>query len=373
MDVLIIGAGPAGCTAAAILAQGGFKCLVVEKLEFPRFVIGESLLPSCLDHLDRIGALDKCRRVGFQYKNGARFIRNNEISEFDFSEQYFKGQVHAWQVKRAEFDAMLADHIQSLGIKIWFNCAVKGIELKEVSQLVLLANPEREFAIESRFIIDASGYGRVIPRIFDLNMPSSLKAKSAFFAHIRSEALWGWIDEHKVNYIIGPGSSYVWIIPFADKTISVGVVDNDESFPDMQTEEDIHNLLNRFPPLQELLSRDFNQVMPARMIRGFSIGIKKFYGNGYVLAGNTTEFLDPVFSSGVSIAMESAARAADLVAAHLNGGHVNWKDDYEEYMRGGIDVFKSFVESWYSGELIDILFHDNKPQSLKEQLCSVLV
>ncbi len=370
-EVLIIGGGPAGCSAAAKLHQLGIESTIVERCTFPRFVIGESLLPRCMDHLEAIGALELVEQAGFQFKNGARFILDDKIADIDFSEKSTQGFDSTFQVKRTEFDTMIADHVQKMGIDIHFNAGVEAVELKEDTQITTYRKNGEQHQIESKFIIDASGYGRVLPRLLDLIEESSLDPKSAYFTHIKSEKLWNYIDEQKVNYIIGPLNQYVWIIPFADKSVSIGVVGDSSLFPDQAEESTFKKTLYMVPELVELLDT-FEYVMPPKLIKGFSTSVSKYYGENYVMVGNTTEFLDPIFSSGVTIAMESGILGAKLAARQLKGETVDWKIEYEGYMKKGVAVFQNFVESWYTGDLIKIFFAENQTDSLKRYICSIL-
>ena len=370
-EVLIIGAGPAGCASAAKLNQLGVESTIIERCTFPRFVIGESLLPRCMDHLKDIGALDLVSNAGFQFKNGARFVLDNKICDIDFSNKSTKGFDSTFQVKRSEFDTLIANHVKGLGVDIQFNAAVEAVDLKEHTQITSYIKDGQSQQIESKFIIDASGYGRVLPRLLNLIQESSLDAKSAYFTHIRSEKMWNWIDEHKVNYIIGPMGLYVWIIPFADKSVSIGMVGDSHLFPDKADATSFEQVLYMIPEHQELLD-EFEYVMPPKLIKGFSTSISKYYGDNYVMVGNTTEFLDPIFSSGVTIAMESGILGANLAARQLKGETVDWKAEYEGYMKKGVAVFQNFVESWYTGDLIKIFFAEGQSDTIRKYICSIL-
>src|SRR6187397_846126 len=127
-DVLVIGAGPAGTIAASILKKQGLNIKIVEKQQFPRFVIGESLLPRCMEHLDAAGLLDAVKAQGFQEKLGAKFVRGEEICDFNFSDQFTKGWNWTWQVQRAQFDKALADEVERKGVPIDYKTGVTDIK-----------------------------------------------------------------------------------------------------------------------------------------------------------------------------------------------------------------------------------------------------
>ncbi len=175
IDVLVIGAGPAGCIAASILKQQGFNIKMVEKEKFPRFVIGESLLPRVMDHLDEAGYLEDIKAAGFQEKFGAKFLRGDQVCDFNFSDQFSNGWTWTWQVPRGKFDQILSNGAKKMGIDIEFETSVESIQFNGSNSITSVrdaAGNQKEIA--AKFIVDASGYGRVIPRMFNLDEPSNL-------------------------------------------------------------------------------------------------------------------------------------------------------------------------------------------------------
>src|SRR5882757_2387880 len=130
VDVLVIGAGPAGTVAAAMVNKNGFSCKIVEKQKFPRFVIGESLLPRCMEHLEEAGFLEAVKAQGFQDKFGAKFVKEDKICDFNFSDQFTKGWNWTWQVPRGNFDLAISEELQKKGVEILFEHTVTGIEFK---------------------------------------------------------------------------------------------------------------------------------------------------------------------------------------------------------------------------------------------------
>jgi len=170
VDVLIIGAGPSGCVAASYLHKKGFSVKVVEKNKFPRFVIGESLLPRCMDHFEEVGLLDCLKEQGFERKDGARFLRGDVVCNFDFSKKHTEGWDWTWQVPRADFDKTLTDELLKNGVDIAFEEEVIDVNFNDDgSSVTSIKNKEgRTNKVEAKFIIDSSGYGRVLPRLLDL-------------------------------------------------------------------------------------------------------------------------------------------------------------------------------------------------------------
>ena len=371
-DILIIGAGPSGSVAAAILNKKGYQVTVVEKMTFPRFVIGESLLPRCMDILrdaDLVEALDE---GGFQKKYGAKFISGDKECDFDFSEQFTKGSTWTWQVMRADFDKLLADTVASRGVEFNYETTVNDVQFHADKVITSAVSKGQDLQIESKYVIDGSGYGRVLPRLLKLDAPSNLPARSAFFTHMSDKKRPNNIDGNRIQIVVLNQKLWAWIIPFSNGNTSVGFVgDLPDTDPNQSLEENFLTLIQTEEYLNDRFN-DANFIFEPKQITGYSSSVSKFYGDRFVLTGNSTEFLDPVFSSGVTFALESGSRAAYLVADELAGKDVNWEKEYVDYIQSGVDVFRSYVNGWYDGTLPTIFFSPNINQGLKERICSVL-
>jgi flavin-dependent dehydrogenase len=187
VDVLVIGAGPSGTVAASIINKAGFKVKIVEKEQFPRFVIGESLLPKCMEPLEEAGFLPYIEAKGFQEKFGAKFVNSDrQVMDFNFSDQYTKGWSQTWQVKRADFDHTLAKAVEEMGVSVEYKTTVTNIEFSGTDSVTTVTDADgTERQIAAKFIVDGSGYGRVIPRMFGLERPSTLPPRKTLFTHIK--------------------------------------------------------------------------------------------------------------------------------------------------------------------------------------------
>jgi flavin-dependent dehydrogenase len=374
VDVLVIGAGPAGTVAASIVNQAGFKVKIVEKMKFPRFVIGESLLPRCMEALTEAGFVDAVKAKKFQEKSGAKFVKNGKICDYSFADQFTDGWTWTWQVPRAEFDKTLADTVEKMGVPISYETTVTAIRFDGSNSVTTIQDPNgNESQIEARFIIDGSGYGRVIPRLFNLDRPSNLPPRKALFVHAvdvnRSMA-----DEpNRITIVVHELGVWIWIIPFSSGITSVGFVGDPEFFDKYSgtNEEQMRKLMESQPYLSERF-RNTQFVFEPRVLQSWSSTTDKFFGDGFVLTGNVTEFLDPVFSSGVTLATVSSQMAAHLVIDKLNGKEVDWYNDYMQPMMQGVDTFRSYVMAWYEGTLDTIFFADDQDPMIKSQICSVL-
>jgi flavin-dependent dehydrogenase len=374
VDVLVIGAGPSGTVAAAIVKKAGFNVKIVEKLRFPRFVIGESLLPRCMEALDEAGFLEAIEAKDFQQKFGAKFVKNGVICDYSFADQFTQGWRWTWQVPRADFDKTLADKVEQMGVPVHYETTVTGIRFNGTDSVTTVQDINGiQSEIEAKFIIDGSGYGRVIPRLFNMERPSNLVPRKAMFAHTvdvnRSMA-----DEpNRITIVVHRPGVWIWIIPFSNGITSLGFVGNPEFFADLEgsDEEKYRSLLESEPYLAERF-RNVELVFEPRVLESWSATTDKFYGNGFVLTGNVTEFLDPIFSSGVTLATVSSQTAAHLVIRTLNGGSVDWEREYMAPVMQGVNTFRSYVMSWYDGTLDKIFFAKKPDLKIKKMICSVL-
>lgn len=375
VDVLVIGAGPSGTVAASILKNNGFNVAIVEKQIFPRFVIGESLLPRCMDNLEYAGLIEAVKAGGFQQKFGAKFVRNGVVCDFDFSDQFSKGWTWTWQVKRADFDHLLAKETEKKGVAIDYDAAVTAVAFNEDGSSVTTVQKGNGeiYTVEAQYIVDASGYGRVLPRLLDLDLPSDFPLRASFFTHLQDDKRPSGYDGNRITIVVYTQDVWVWVIPFSDGTTSVGMVGNPEIINRYEgtVEEQYAQWLKEVPWLKGRFTIEDRKFQPKK-ISGYSATVKQFYGKGYVLTGNSTEFLDPVFSSGVTLATESGALAAKLISRVLQGENVNWEEEYSKYIKRGVDVFRTFVSTWYDGTLQKILFTTESNPELKSQICSVL-
>ncbi len=372
-DVLIIGGGPAGSIAAASLAQKGYKVSVVEKLPFPRFVIGESLLPRCNELLEMNGMLETIDQHGFMVKRGASFEMNGVRESYNFSENI--GQAHgtSYQVKREEFDDLLLKQAVGFGATLFEETEITDFD-PETTTATARDKEGNLLRFKASFALDASGYGRVFPRLLGLDEPSEFKTRSAIFTRITgdirpTDETQGYI----YIYIHGNNDAWIWTIPFSDGVTSVGVVCSDDYFNSfgLENEPFWDMIIASTPGAAERFAAS-SKIVPVGKIDGYSANVKSMIGKNYCMAGNATEFLDPVFSSGVTLALESGNRAALLIDRTLKGEAVDWEHEYVAYMMKGINVFREFVGAWYDGRLQTIFSSTEKPEKIKRAISSIL-
>jgi len=374
-DVIVIGAGPAGSIASARLLQEGKTVLVLEKMLFPRFVIGESLLPHVMDYLHDLNLIQVLEQQNFQIKNGVCFHRNEDTCPFLFAEQFSKNTWnYTWQVKRADFDTVLINEVQKRGADVCFEATVTEVQTDVHRQQITFEHPTLgKKSVSADFLMDASGYGRVLPRLKQLEVPVQSPPRGSVFTHLVDKKRTENASENIFVHIFRNNTAWLWSIPFSDGTTSVGVV-SDVDFISECTENDHQQflqLVSDFPGLKGRFSEPQPLFAP-RTVMNYAVAVKQLYGDGYVLCGNATEFLDPTFSSGVMFAVSSGYKAASLIVRHLNGEVIDWEKQYSEHIQCGINVFRSYVNAWYDGTLSTIFFSKYKNEDFMAQICSVL-
>ncbi len=396
-DVLILGAGPAGTCAASILVNQGLSVAILERELFPRFSVGESLLPQSMIFLEEAGLLEAVDQAGFQPKDGAVFLAKGKFSIFNFVDKFASGPHQTYQVQRAKFDKVLADAAEKKGVKIFYQHIVTDVEFqpevvvvkaldhsgakaqansaaKSTANSAVDADPiAKEF--RCKFVLDASGFGRILPRLLGLDRKSSFPSRQALIGHFGVDFPESF-DRNKILITVDEDQSDVWLwtIPFSDGTCSVGVVGTEEYFRSSictNHREMLQAAIDNSPQLKQVLAgaKPINEV---RSIVGYATDVSTLYGDRFALLGNAGEFLDPVFSSGVTIALHSASLAAALLIRQLKGEAVNWEVDFSEKLKFGVRTFKAFVSAWYSTELQSIIFFPKPEARIKSMICSIL-
>nr|WP_217450542.1 NAD(P)/FAD-dependent oxidoreductase [Pseudomonas lini] len=375
-QVLVIGAGPSGAIAAALLKRKGHDVLMIERQHFPRFSIGESLLSHCLDFVEEAGMLEAVNAAGFQRKNGAAFAWGDQYSAFDFGDTFTNGKPTTFQVQRADFDKLLADQAALQGVDVRYGEAIVSADFSLAKpQLDVLREDGSQYRVEADFVLDASGYGRVLPRLLDLEAPSNFPVRQAVFTHVEDCIDNPAFDREKILITTHPTQRDIWFwtIPFSNGRCSVGVVAAAEHFEGRT--ENLDDCLRGFIAETPSLAGVLNNAVwdtPARTIGGYSANVKTLHGQGFALLGNAAEFLDPVFSSGVTIAMRSASMAAGVLHRQLQGESVNWQTEFAEPLKRGVDTFRCYVEGWYAGTFQDVIFYQGGTAEIRRMISSIL-
>jgi len=370
-DVIVIGGGPAGSTASTLLAQRGFDVLLVERERFPRFQIGESLLPYNNDLLDRLGVTPKLERGEFFPKYGAEFVTGDgEIGyTFRFDRNLPKEYHRTFQVKRADFDLLLLRNAAAHGVEVREETAVTSVQLDDEQAAVRLANGE---ALEARFVIDASGHGSIIGQRYGEKSEIESLKKVAFFAHYRNVPRPEGRDAGN-TIIVVLRDSWFWLIPITAELMSVGIVVDRDHF------------VNCGLPPEELLARTICETpyMAARMNnaervtqvyarKDFSYAMKRMVGPNYALVGDAAGFIDPIFSTGVFMAMKGADVAAGAVEQRLRRGSMRLLRKYERSLNGALHRYFRFISNFYRREFLEVFMQPQNKFGLLPAIVGVL-
>ena len=335
-QVIVIGAGPSGSIASALLRRRNRDVLVLERQQFPRFSIGESLLAHCLDFVEEAGMMPAVEAAGFQYKNGAAFCRGDRYADFDFAEKSTKGRDSTFQVQRAAFDKLLADEAERQGVEIRYQQEIVAVDFSTRPRVTVRDATGESRDIEGEFVLDASGFGRTLPKLLALERPSAFPVRNAVFTHVADGIPAGAFDRDKIRVTIHPDHKDVWywLIPFAGGRSSLGVVAQQEFFAaySRNSTERLRAIVAEDPGLSGLLAQaDWDT--PARELGGYAANVTTMHGRGFALLGNAAEFLDPVFSSGVTIAMRSASMAVACLDRQLAGERIDWEQEFARPLR----------------------------------------
>jgi flavin-dependent dehydrogenase len=348
-DVAVIGGGPGGSTAAALLARRGHRVIALEKAHHPRFHIGESLLPMNLPIFERLGVLDKVRAQGV-LKPGADFEADNErgYNTYAFARAIGRSPPHAYQVWRQDFDKMLYEHARDCGADAREGHEVVSVEQQgpRESLLVVRTDDGRSYRISSRYVVDASGRDALLAAKGKLRRKNEQHQSAAIFAHFRGAERRAGEDAGNIS-IYGFEHGWMWMIPLPDGVMSVGAVCRPDYLKQRKgrTREFLLDTLKRSPALWRRVERAELIGDEVRVTGNYSYDSTRMGGPGWVLVGDAFAFLDPVFSSGVYLAMSGAEQAAGVVDAALRepAREAALLRKLEKRQRAGMARFSFFI------------------------------
>lgn len=376
-DVLVVGGGPAGSTISAVLAEQGWDVHVLEKDSHPRFHIGESLLPQSLPMLKKLGILGEVEKIGI-VKYGAEMLshRLGRKQMFYFAKAFDASQPYAFEVKRAEFDAILSKNAVVKGAHVHQGIRAQRVEFHSGGPSIVHALDQagNQLSWETKFIVDASGRDTFLSGQLGGKSRSQTHNSAAIFGHFEGVTRLPGKDEGNIT-IAWLDHGWCWMIPFKDGTMSVGIV----CWPDYiksktgTLDEFLLDTLRRCPPIAERM-QNAKPLTPTYAAANFSYRRSTMSGNGYLMIGDAFAFIDPVFSSGVHLAMNSAMLGAKVVDAYLRQApdYQQRLQEFERMVRRGITTFSWFIHRFTQPAFESLFMATRRPPKIEQAVLSLL-
>ena len=372
-DVAIIGGGPAGSTAACLLAQAGRRVIVIEREKFPRFHIGESLLPYSMPVFDRMGVRAALDRTS-QPKLGAEIITacGTRHLRFHFRNGFRLKHHRSYQVERSTFDKLMLDHAAAQGAEVREETSVAGVDFDDDGVTVRLKDND---AIRARYVIDASGRHTVIGQQQRLKQSYPHLNKFSVFAHFENVRREPGEDGCTLTRMIRSSDRWFWVIPLSETKTSIGVVTDTATFKALRLspEEMLEQSFAEQPHFREILE-GATRVTPVHSTGDYSYRNTRLAGPRWMLAGDAAGFIDPVFSTGVFIAISSGEQCADAIHAALKkpARALGLFARYEKRLNRVMDLYLRFVTAWYQHEFIEVISTPKAPFRLPSAINAIL-
>lgn len=373
-DFAVAGGGPAGTSAAISLAQLGHSVVLFERDTFPRFHIGESLLSTANDAFAALGVADRMAAANFPEKWGARLFTHDGLSGrgVDFSTVTEVMRPQTYQVPRAEFDRILLDRARELHVDVREGHRVTSCDFTADGVTIDFEAGR----VHVRALVDATGRQGLIAKKFNLRTDEPRLANIAIFSHYSGVPLLEGQRENDIRIVARSDSGWFWLIPISEQLMSVGVVLPKNLFMQMPagTNEERLDRAIADTPVVATLMRDARREWPVRVEKDFSYSASTYAGDRWILAGDAGSFLDPVFSTGVSIAMESGIEAAEELDRALKDDRFTARSfaAFSKRQRKRYETFRRFVVGFYSPEFRDLFFDPHPPRHVFRAVVTVL-
>jgi len=374
-DVIVIGGGPGGSSVAGFLARDGLRVALFEREAFPRFHVGESLMPATMLLLDQLGVREKVERAGFQVKFGAMFVDEANDVEATF---YFLPDMpwppYTFQVPRAEFDTILLEHARSLGVAVYQPATVEAADFDTDGVTVTAFGDGARTKVRASMLVDASGRASFLASRLGGRQRIPNLGKVAMFSHFRgAERLSGVAEGNIRVYIHEDG--WFWYIPLANDVTSVGAVVHARTVRAWSgpPEELFEDMLRRSRHMPHLLA-NAERIMPVRTEANFAYENRPVVGDRFLAVGDAISFVDPIFSGGVYIALRTGQLAADAIVKAFETGRFAARQfaAYERRARRGVAPLFKFIHKYYEPAFLDMFMHPPKESGLYVAVLNVL-
>jgi flavin-dependent dehydrogenase len=375
VDVLIVGGGPGGSTTATFLARAGLDVTVVEREPFPRFKVGESLVPNCMPILTRLGVLDKVKAHGFLDKFGVTFHDQEMDREATFTFREGRPWPHfTYDVHRAEFDQVLLDHAVREGARLVQPATVEKVTFDADGVSARVSDADGERMLRARFLVDASGRDGFLASRQGRREPMPGLGKVAIFAYFQGARRWPGREEGNVRIYIFP-EGWFWYIPLTRDETSVGCVLHSRVVKAREgTPEDLFRaMVERCERVRENLA-GARQVTPMYTAANFAYAVDPIVGDRFICVGDAVAFVDPIFSAGVFLAMAEGEMAAKEIVAAFRSGRFEAKrfGGYARRVRRGMRPFTRFITQFYDRQFLEIFMNPRDTFGLIDAVTFVL-
>lgn len=383
-DIAIIGGGPAGSTAASLLSEKGFKVLLLEKQKFPREHIGESLIPASYEILEKLGVLEELKTISPR-KPGVHFISNNGVNQtlWCFKNAVKNESYLSFHVKRSLFDEMLLNNSRKKGTTVLEEHHVKHVDLDREDKTVTISAQDNEGnlkSFEAKFLIDASGQNTFLGSKLGVKKPVQDLDRVAIWSHWTGAQYDKPLKQGVIKIVYLGGTEkkgWIWVIPISKDCLSIGVVVNN-SF--IKAEKQKHQLSSSNDWKYDLYMNEINESAAVSKLLGnakmdhkvqingdYSYFCEKKYGENFAMIGDAGAFLDPIFSSGIFVGMQTAELISNALDQKFNfKNHTAIPETYDK-INGALKLIEKFIKLFYSREIVDFSMMGDTKEQLKNE------
>jgi flavin-dependent dehydrogenase len=374
-DAIVIGGGPSGSTVSTRLAQRGRRVLLLEKEQFPRFHIGESLLPCSMPLFEQLGVMPALKAHGFLPKYAAEFVTaDGGLSRrYAFADGLIPGAPSAFEVDRAEFDHLLLKNAATHGVEVRESVTVTRFEIAHDGVSLTARDAQGETRVSAEMLVDATGQTSFVAGKLGIREMDTELKNFAVFSHFEGAWRHEGLREGDISVVLVPGGWW-WVIPLSDGRTSVGQVGPASMLHGRKPDEAyFHERIAATPYLADRLAKA-TRVGPVRTISDYSYVSKKLAGDRFVLVGDAGAFIDPVFSTGVYLGMVGAFKAADAIDNALTSRRFSRREfvAYEAWMQKQVGAYKRFVKGFYKPEFVELLMAPSNFLDLRAAVTSLL-